>query len=206
MSLPAVQPEAIRKQTLSVFGGVVSGGRTEEPALVPSIADFRVATPRSARLDRLSLPMPASPCDLLTAEVIRLYPDYARNPEDIRWNKGNAVFLCLGPDGEVRGHVFGDSREIQHKCHQIAERKLLQVWRTGYHTGRFEELVFAGKLDEGTFGLQRPDFIGWEGGVPLRTADGRLVAAAFSGFRGVMDIEIIERAAAAAGLAIVPRN
>jgi hypothetical protein len=33
-----------------------------------------------------------------------------------------------------------------------------------------------------------------------------LVAAAFSGFRGSMDIEIIERAATAAGLATVART
>jgi hypothetical protein len=150
--------------------------------------------------------MSSSPCDKLTAEVIRLYPDYARNPEDIRWNKGNAVFLCLGPDGAIRGQSFGDSAEIQHKCHELATRKLLQVWRTGYHTGHFEELIFSGKLDEGAFGIPKPTYIGWEGGVPLRTADGKLVAAAFSGFRGVMDIEIIERAAVAAGLATVKRG
>ena len=142
----------------------------------------------------------------LTAEVIRLYPEYAKNPEDIRWNKGNGVFLCIEPDGAIRGHIFGDDREIQQKCYEIAVRKVLQVWRTGYHTGRFEELVYAGKLDEGTFGVQRPTFIGWEGGVPLRTPGGALIAAAFSGFRGVMDIEIIERAAIAVGLTTVART
>jgi hypothetical protein len=78
------------------------------------------------------------------------------------------------------------------------------VWRTGYYTGRFEELVYAGKLDEGTFGLQRPDLIGWEGGVPLLAADGRLIATAFSGFRGVKDVEILERAAKAIGLRVKP--
>jgi glc operon protein GlcG len=140
----------------------------------------------------------------LTTEVIRLYPEYARNAEDVRWNKGNGVFLCIGPDGALSGHVFGDNQEIQHKCYEIAVRKVLQVWRTGYHTGRFEELVFAGKLDEGAFGIQKPSYIGWEGGVPLLTSDGQKVAAAFSGFRGIMDIEIIERAAVAAGLTTVP--
>jgi hypothetical protein len=56
--------------------------------------------------------------------------------------------------------------------------------------------VFAGKLDESQFGLSRPDFIGWQGGVALETDDGTLVAAAFSGFRGEKDVEIVERAAA----------
>ncbi len=141
----------------------------------------------------------------LTAEVIRLYPEYARNPEDVLWNKGNGVFLVVGPDGAVCGHIFGDNKEIQHKCYEIGVRKVLQVWRTGYHTGYFEEQVYAGKLDEGTFGIQRPYFIGWEGGVPLLTPDKKPIAAAFSGFRGTMDIEIIERAAVAVGLSTVKR-
>jgi glc operon protein GlcG len=145
-------------------------------------------------------------CEKLTAEVIRLYPEYAKNPEDIQWNKGNGVFLCIGTDGAIRGHVFGPDQDIQQKCYEIAVRKVLQVWRTGYHTGRFEELVYAGKLDEGKFGVQKPTLIGWEGGVPLRTPDGLLVAAAFSGFRGIMDIEIIERAATAVGLVTVARS
>ena len=149
--------------------------------------------------------MSRSYSQLLTAEVIRLYPEYARNPEDIQWNKGNGVFLCIEAEGSIGGHIFGDDKEIQHKCYEIAVRKVLQVWRTGYHTGRFEELVYAGKLDEGKFGVQKPTLIGWEGGVPLRTPDGLLLAAAFSGFRGIMDIEIIERAAVTAGLATVPR-
>lgn len=46
----------------------------------------------------------------------------------------------------------------------------------------------------------RPDFIGWEGGVPLVAADGSVFAAAFSGFRGEKDTEIVVRAAATVGL------
>jgi hypothetical protein len=174
--------------------------------LRPLIHDFAVANIRPSALVSNLSPMSQAYFEKLTAEVIRLYPEYATNPEDIRWNKGNGVFLCIEADGAIRGHIFGDSQEIQHKCYEIAVRKVLQVWRTGYHTGRFEELVFSGKLDEGAFGVQRPYFIGWEGGVPLRTADGKLVAAAFSGFRGVMDIEIIERAAIAVGLTTVART
>ena len=48
-------------------------------------------------------------------------------------------------------------------------------------------------------GFSRPDFIGWEGGVALFQPDGALMAAAFSGFRGEKDVEIIERAAKAVG-------
>jgi glc operon protein GlcG len=138
----------------------------------------------------------------LIAHVEGLYPTYVREPLDVQWHHGNAAVLVMDPDGAVLGRVFGTDKELGQKCFQVATRKALQVWRTGYHTGRFEELVYAGKLDEGKFGLQRPDLIGWQGGVPLLTPDGRLVAAAFSGFRGIMDVEILERAAQSVGLGI----
>lgn len=132
--------------------------------------------------------------------MIGLYPSFVTDPLDVQWNHGNAAVVAIEPDGAFHGHIFGDSKETGQKCYQIAARKVLQVWRTGYATGRFEELVYAGKLSEGAFGLQRPDLIGWEGGVPLWTAEGKLVASAFSGFRGIKDIEILERAAASVGL------
>jgi glc operon protein GlcG len=138
----------------------------------------------------------------LIEHVASLYPSYIREPLDVQWHHGNAAVIALGPEGAVHGRIFGGDRDHGQKCFQVATRKVLQVWRTGYHTGRFEELVYSGKLDEGTFGLQRPDLIGWEGGVPLVTRDGGFIAAAFSGFRGVMDVEILERAAEAVGLAV----
>ena len=137
----------------------------------------------------------------LIAEVIGLYPSYLTEPLDVRWNLGNAAVLALEPGGAVCGHLFGDNPEIGQRCYQIATRKVMQVWRTGYHTGHFEKLVYAGQLDDGPFGVQRPDFIGWEGGVPVVLPDGRLMATAFSGFRGSRDVEILERAAQAIGLA-----
>jgi uncharacterized protein GlcG (DUF336 family) len=146
--------------------------------------------------------MAESASERLIAHVVRLYPSYVTDPLDVQWNRGNAAAVVVEPDGDFRGHIFGDDKEIGQKCYQIATRKVLQVWRTGYHTGRFEELVYAGKLNESAFGLQRPDLIGWEGGVPILAPDGRLIAAAFSGFRGIKDIEILERAAEAAGLRV----
>ena len=142
----------------------------------------------------------------LVEELVRLYPDYAGNPDDTRWNKGNCVVLAIGPDGEVGGRLFGTDAAVLQKCFEVGVRKLLQSWRTGFHTGRFEELVYAGKIDEETFGVQRPEFVGWEGGVPLVSPDGRRVAAACSGFRGTSDVEIIERAAVAAGYSLVPKG
>jgi hypothetical protein len=136
----------------------------------------------------------------LLAQIIRLYPEYLKDPLDGERNGGNGAALVLGADGFVHGHVFGTDPALGQKVYLVASRKLMQVWRTGYPTGRFEELVYAGKLDENKFGLQRPDLIGWLGGVPLVAPDGTSIAAAFSGFRGFKDVELVERAAEAIGL------
>lgn len=135
----------------------------------------------------------------LIAEVTRLYPSYLSDPRDTQWNLGNAAVVAIEPGGEFHGRIFGDDKVKGQGCYQIATRKVLQVWRTGHYTGRFEEMVYAGKRSEGDFGLQRPDLIGWEGGVPF-DAPGWLIATAFSGFRGTTDIEILERAAQAIAL------
>jgi uncharacterized protein GlcG (DUF336 family) len=136
------------------------------------------------------------------AEVAKLFPSYVTDPLDTQWNHGNAAVVVIEPSGAFHGQIFGDNKDICQKCYQVGMRKVLQVWRTGHYTGKFEEMVYSGKLNENDFGLQRPDLIGWEGGVPFLTPDGKLVAAAFSGFRGAKDIEILERAATAVGLRV----
>lgn len=138
-----------------------------------------------------------SPAALLIEEIARLMPLFLQDPIDWEMCKGNAAVCVIAPDGRFHGQIFGDDKARGRWYFGIANRKVAQVWSTGYATGRFEELVYAGKLDEGKFGLNRPDFIGWQGGVPLCLADGALLAAAFSGFRGVNDVAIVERAAAA---------
>ncbi|HEY4299966.1 MAG TPA: hypothetical protein VGM73_03765 [Candidatus Didemnitutus sp.] len=149
--------------------------------------------------------MSDSPALRLIAEVIRLYPAYITDPLDVQWNHGNAAVVAIEPSGAFHGRIFGDDKAKGQGCYQIATRKVLQVWRTGHHTGRFEELVYAGKLNESDFGLQRPDLIGWEGGVPILLPEGKMMATAFSGFRGIKDIEILEKAARAIGLKPVER-
>ncbi len=138
-----------------------------------------------------------STVDLLIAEVIRLFPLFLQDPIDAQKSGGHAAVIAIAPDGRLVGHLFGEDKARSQPLFGVAHRKVTQVWRTGYATGQFEKLVYAGKLHESQFGIMRPDFIGWEGGVPLLEADGRLLAAAFCGFRGSKDVEIITRAAAA---------
>ena len=140
--------------------------------------------------------MPATPAYLekLVAEVTRLLPEFLADPVDWGMSKGNAAFAVIAPDGSTAGRIYGTDANKGRWCHGIVNRKVIQVWRTGLATGRFEELVYSGRLDESASGIGRPDFIGWLGGVPLLTDEGELVAAAFSGFRGEKDVAIVERA------------
>ena len=132
-------------------------------------------------------------------EVAKLVPQFLEDPVDRGMSQGNAAVCVIDSEGGVHGRIFGGDKGRGRAVFGVAQRKALQVWMTGYATGRFEELVYAGKLDDSQFGIIRPDFIGWRGGVPFTAADGSRVAAAFSGFRGVKDVEILARASAALG-------
>jgi len=143
-----------------------------------------------------NIPNPDSAA-LLVDEVAKLMPEFLQDPIDRDMSgNGNAAFCVIAPDGRISGRIFGTDAAKGRWVFGIAARKVNQVRATGYATGRFEELVYAKKLDDGPFGIMRPDFIGWEGGVPLLGPDGAPFAAAFSGFRGEKDLEIVLRAAA----------
>ena len=133
----------------------------------------------------------------LVDEVAKLVPEYLQDPIDRDMSgNGNVAVSVIAPDGRFVGRIFGDDMAKGRWVFGIASRKVNQVRTTGYATGRFEELVYAKQLDDAPFGIMRPDFIGWEGGVALHGPDGKLYAAAFSGFRGEKDVEIVIRAAA----------
>jgi glc operon protein GlcG len=69
---------------------------------------------------------------------------------------------------------------------------------SGQATGQFEKQVYGpNNVDPGKFGLQHPDLIGWEGGLPVVAQDGTKIAVAMSGFTGVTDCNIIRQAVAA---------
>jgi glc operon protein GlcG len=138
----------------------------------------------------------------LVEEIAALVPEFAADPIDFQMSGGNGATIVIDPSGGIHGRMFGTDRDKTRATFGNATRKAIQVRVTGYATGRFEELVFTGRLDPHPFGIQHPDFIGWEGGVPLLTADGELIAAAYSGFRGTTDVAIIERAAAKLGLKV----
>ena len=132
---------------------------------------------------------------ILVEGISALVPEFLKDPIDFGMSAGNAACVVIDSSGRIYGRIFGDDHNRGRGIFGIAQRKVMQVWCTGYATGRFEELVYSRKLDDSPFGINRPDFIGWEGGIPLLLTDGSMLAAAFSGFRGENDIAIIEKAA-----------
>lgn len=132
--------------------------------------------------------------DQFVAEVEKLFPEYRNNPIDAQISQGGGALVVIDADGYVYGRIFGDNPRRGREVFDIAHKKATQVWLTGYATGDFERKIFAGELDEGKFPISKPDYIGWEGGLPL-VVGGHKVSAAFSGYQGTSDQDIIRRAA-----------
>jgi len=129
-------------------------------------------------------------------ECEKLIPEYMQNEEDRRIANGNCAICLIDTDGMIYGRMYGANKIRHRESFRVAWTKASQVHITGLKTGEFEKLAFNNEIDETSFGIERPDYIGWEGGQPLQLADGRTLSAGFSGIRGVYDLEIVVRALA----------
>jgi glc operon protein GlcG len=126
--------------------------------------------------------------------VEKRIPQYLADEADRNINEGNSAVCIIDAAGEVHGKMFGPDKIRQRNSFRIAWIKASQVWITGLKTGEFEKRVYAGEIDEGSYGISRPDFIGWEGGQPIVIDTQTKLSAGFSGFRGTSDLEIVNEA------------
>jgi uncharacterized protein GlcG (DUF336 family) len=144
-----------------------------------------------------------SDIDRTVAAMIRiaggLLPDMLANPADRGIQGGNVSMCIVAPDGSVHGAMWGDDKIRQRSTYQTAWRKASQVWLTGIQTGKFEELVFTRQIDWMKFGIQKPDFIGWEGGWLAEFPGGLRFCVAVSGMRGESDTALVKQTVAQAG-------
>ncbi len=134
--------------------------------------------------------------DQLAAAIEQLIPEYLANPADRAIADGNLALCVVDDAGHIYGRLYGADRVKQRSSANVAWRKVMQVWLTGVATGRYEEHVYAHRLNWWEYGIPLPELIGWEGGQPAQLADGTRLALAFSGLRGEQDCEIVRRAAA----------
>ncbi len=132
----------------------------------------------------------------LFVEIEKLIPLYMQNPEDERIANGNCAACIINREGRVWGKLYGTGKVRARESFRVAWTKASQVWLTGMKTGEFEKKFFNEEVD--AFGIEMPDFIGWEGGQPLVLGDGTPLSVGFSGIRGIYDLEIMVKAAAAA--------
>ena len=130
----------------------------------------------------------------LIDEVEKLIPVYMLNDEDKRIANGNVAICIIDPDGGIYGKMFGIGKIRARASFKVAWTKASQVFITGMKTGVFEKMAFNNEVDESKYGIERPDYIGWEGGQPIRLRDGTQLSVGFSGFRGVIDLEIVVKA------------
>jgi len=127
-------------------------------------------------------------------EAEKLIPNYMENEEDRRIANGNVSVCIIDDQGVVYGRMFGTNKVRARESYRVAWTKASQVHITRLKTGEFEKLAFNNEIDETKFGIERPDWIGWEGGQLISLPDRTELAVGFSGFRGVIDLEIIVRA------------
>ncbi len=123
-----------------------------------------------------------------------LIPIYMQNPIDEKIANGNVAVCIIDENGNIHGKMYGTNKVRSRQIYKIAWTKASQVWLTGIKTGEYEKLVFNKIIEEDSNGIESPDLIGWEGGQPLILPDGAVLSVGFSGFRGVVDLEIMERA------------
>jgi hypothetical protein len=130
-------------------------------------------------------------------EVARLLPQILLVPEDLENSDGNCVLCIMNAAGDTILRMYGGSNPVrQRQVAQVATKKALQVWRTGYATGAYEKLVYNGELDTDSFGIPHPELIGWLGGLEAKTNSGERLILAFSGVRGEQDQGVLRMTAA----------
>jgi len=130
----------------------------------------------------------------MIAEMEKLIPVYMQNPEDKDIAGGNVAVCLIDENGMVYGRMFGTNKPRLRQSYKVAWTKASQVWLTGIKTGEYEKMVFNQLVEENGNGIEAPDLIGWQGGQPLTLPDGTQLSVGFSGFRGVVDLEIVVKA------------
>ena len=138
----------------------------------------------------------AETIEKIIEEAEKLISYYMQNEEDKRIANGNVSVCIIDSEARVYGRMFGTNKIRARESFRVAWTKASQVHITGMKTGEYEKLAFNNEVDEQKFGIERPDYIGWEGGQPITLRDGTVLSVGFSGFRGVVDLEIVVKALA----------
>jgi uncharacterized protein GlcG (DUF336 family) len=133
--------------------------------------------------------------NLIFDHISQQIPSYEASEPDWSISQGNVACCIIAPDGQLFGKIWGTDKVKGRKFFDIAYRKAVQVWITGYKTMEYEKLVFSGQINHKDFGIELPDLMGWEGGQPIQLDPDTKIACGFSGFKGVNDLKLVLEAA-----------
>jgi len=122
-------------------------------------------------------------------------PAYKNSAPDWSISEGNVAVCIIDDAGNIYGKIWGSDKLRGRRVYDVAYRKAAQSWITGYKTGEFERLVFTDKLNYREFGIELPDLMGWQGGQPIQLDADTRISCGFSGFKGVNDLAIVQKAA-----------
>jgi uncharacterized protein GlcG (DUF336 family) len=122
-------------------------------------------------------------------------PTYQNSAADWSKSEGNVAVCIIDDEGNIYGKIWGNDKLRGRKYYDVAYRKAAQSWITGYKTGEFERLVFTDKLNYRDFGIELPDLMGWLGGQPVQLDAETRICCGFSGFKGINDLAIVQKAA-----------
>jgi uncharacterized protein GlcG (DUF336 family) len=126
--------------------------------------------------------------------IENLIPKYLEDPKDQLISDGNVAVCVIDKEGNVYGRLFGKDKIRSRKAYLVAWTKASQVWITGIATGLYEQKVFNNEIDDKIYGILKPDLIGWQGGLPVTLKSGNEISIGFSGFRGFIDVDIVNKA------------
>jgi uncharacterized protein GlcG (DUF336 family) len=127
----------------------------------------------------------------LFEKIAELIPLYAQNLLDKQISQGNVAICVICQDGNIYGRLYGRDKLVSRRSYQLAWTKASQTWITGMKTGEYEKRLFNNEFEEEKYGIGKPDLIGWEGGQVITLKTGEKLSVGFSGFRGVIDLEIV---------------
>ena len=127
-------------------------------------------------------------------EIERQIPEYENSPDDWDECQGHVAACIIKEEGKIYGKLFGSDKLKQRQYFSVAWKKASQVWITGMKTEAYEKVVFGGEMDPEDSPIELPDLIGWIGGQPVRIDGETLLSIGFSGFQGVNDLGIVEKA------------
>ena len=129
--------------------------------------------------------------ETISAEI----PGYANIPEDWAKCEGNVALCIIDDSGNVHGKIWGPDRLRGRRYFDVAYRKAVQSWITGYPTGEYERLIFTEQINYKDFKIELPELMGWKGGQPVSLDKDTKIYCGFSGFRGETDVAIVKNAA-----------